>query len=203
MTWNVQGAGNPAVLTMLKELIRVNDPQVLALLEPHISGDTAQRVCDRINFSGKTRVEAEGFSGGIWLFWRAELVTVTPIIHHPQHITVEISRRGETPWYFSAIYAQPDSVKKEELWRDLEAFARSHDKPWMAMGDFNDTRYLHERNGDGNTMRRRCHKFNSWLEDNNWMNLDYSGPDHTWMRGHSNSTRKWARLDRAICNSSW
>ncbi|XP_074282616.1 uncharacterized protein LOC141607155 [Silene latifolia] len=107
------------------------------------------------------------------------------------------------PWYFSAVYASLDNVKKEELWRDLEVFAQSHDKPWMAMGDFNDTRFLHERNGDGNTMRRRCHKFNSWLESNNWIDLDFSGPEYTWMRGHSNSTRKWARLDRAVCNSSW
>ncbi|XP_074290990.1 uncharacterized protein LOC141617724 [Silene latifolia] len=203
MTWNVQGAGSPAFLIMLKELIRVNNPQVLALVETHISGDVAQRICDRINFGGKTRVEAEGFSGGIWLFWRPEEVTVTPIIHHSQHITVEISRNGEIPWYYTAIYASPDSVKKEELWRNLEEFARTHNRPWLAMGDFNDTRFIHERNGDSETMKRRCNKFNAWFETNNWIDLDYSGPDYTWSRVTSSMTRKWARLDRAIYNSSW
>ncbi|KAK9690736.1 hypothetical protein RND81_09G150600 [Saponaria officinalis] len=68
MTWNVQGAASPAFLTMLKELIRVNKPHVLALVETHISGASAQRICDKINFGGMTRVEAEGFSGVIWLF---------------------------------------------------------------------------------------------------------------------------------------
>ncbi|XP_074284000.1 uncharacterized protein LOC141608557 [Silene latifolia] len=203
MTWNVQGAGNPALFSMLTELIRINNPQVLVLLETHISGDVAQKVCDRIHFSGKTRVDAEGFRGGIWMFWRAESITVTPVIHHSQHITVEVARRGDIPWYFSAIYASPDTIRKEELWEDLEVFARTHDRPWLAMGDFNDTRFLHERNGDGDTMRRRCNKFNSWLESNNWFDLDFSGPEYTWSRGHSVQTRKWARLDRAICNSSW
>ncbi|XP_074270863.1 uncharacterized protein LOC141594770 [Silene latifolia] len=203
MTWNVQGAGNPALLSMLTELVKVNNPQVLVLMETHISGDIAQRVCDRIHFSGKTRVDAEGFSGGIWMFWRAESVTVTPLIHHAQHITAEITRRGEEPWYFTAVYASPDTIKKEELWEDLEIFARSHNRPWLAMGDFNDTRFFHERNGDSDTMRRRCNRFNSWLKNNNWIDLDFSGPEFTWSRGHSTQTHKWARLDRAICNSTW
>ncbi|XP_074301755.1 uncharacterized protein LOC141633202 [Silene latifolia] len=201
MTWNVQGAGSNAFLSMLKELIRINTPHVVALVETHISGAVAQRVCDKINFQGKTRVEATGFSGGIWLFWHPEEVTVTPIIHHPQHVTVEITRAGEVPWYYSAVYASPDATKREELWRELESFARTHDRPWLAMGDFNDTRYIHERNGTSDGMRRRCNKFNAWCENNNWIDLDYSGLDHTWSRGITASTRQWTRLDRAMCNS--
>ncbi|XP_074318159.1 uncharacterized protein LOC141654951 [Silene latifolia] len=188
---------------MLNELIRVNKPQVLALVEPHISGETAQRVCDRISFGGKTRVDARGFSGGIWLFWKPEEVTVTPLIHHPQHITVEISRVGEIPWYYTAVYASPDTVKREDLWHELERFARSHNRPWLTMGDFNDTRFLSERNGRSDGMRRRCNRFNTWFENNNWIDLDFSGPEYTWSRGHTVETRQWARLDRAICNSAW
>ncbi|XP_074288047.1 uncharacterized protein LOC141613204 [Silene latifolia] len=203
MTWNVHGAGSAAFLSMLKELIRVNNPHVLALVETHISGATAQRVYDRINFGGKTRVEAEGFSGGIWIFWRPEEVSVKPLIHNSQHITVEIGRVGEIPWYYTAVYASPETTKKELLWKDLEDFARTHNRPWLVMGDFNDTRFIHERSGDSECMRRRCNKFNAWFETNNWIDLDYSGPNHTWSRGHSADSRKWARLDRAICNSSW
>ncbi|XP_074293696.1 uncharacterized protein LOC141620829 [Silene latifolia] len=201
MTWNVQGADNPALLNMLNELVKVNNPRVLVLMETHISGDIAQRVCDRIHFSGKTWVEAEGFSRGIWLFWHYEIVNITPIIHHSQHITIEIAKRGELPWYISAVYASLDTLKKEELWEDLEIFSRTNDRPWLTMGDFNVTRFLHERNGD--KMRRRCNRFNSWLEKNNLIDLDYSGLDFTLSIGHSVQTRKWARLDQAICNSSW
>ncbi|XP_074321169.1 uncharacterized protein LOC141657731 [Silene latifolia] len=203
MTWNVQGAGCPAFLAMLKEIIRINRPLVLELVETHISGEMAQRVCDRINYGGKTRVEAEGFSGGIWLFWKPKEVSVTPIVHHTQHITVEIARMGEIPWFFTAVYASPDSMRKEELWESLEDFARTDNRPWLAMGDFNDTRFMPERNGNSESMRRRYTRFNSWLENNEWIDLDYSGPDYTWARGNTSATRKWARLDRAICNTSW
>lgn len=88
---------------------------MLALVEPHISGETAQRVCDKIGFSGQFRVDAQGFSGGIWLFWRREIISVKVLGSHTQHITVEISKIGEEPWVFSAIYASPDSTRKKEL----------------------------------------------------------------------------------------
>lgn len=65
MIWNVQGAGSQAFLTMLREVIRINNPTILALVETHISGETAQKVCDRIGFSGQFRVDAQGFRGGI------------------------------------------------------------------------------------------------------------------------------------------
>ncbi|XP_074277075.1 uncharacterized protein LOC141600728 [Silene latifolia] len=71
------------------------------------------------------------------------------------------------------------------------------------MDDFNETRFMHERNSNNEGMQRRCDRFNSWLETNELMDLDYSGPAYTWTRGNTLSTRRWARLDRAVCNSAW
>lgn len=82
MMWNVQGARKLAFMATFKEIVRINKPNVVALVETHLSGKKAQRVCDRIGFSDQTRVEAQGFSGGIWLFWRREEVTVNPIEVH-------------------------------------------------------------------------------------------------------------------------
>ncbi|KAK9706615.1 hypothetical protein RND81_07G139200 [Saponaria officinalis] len=52
-------------------------------------------------------------------------------------------------------------------------------------------------------MRRRCRVFNSWIENNHMLELNFSGPPHTWSRGCTPETRKWARLDRALCNQGW
>lgn len=52
MIWNVQGAGSQFFFTIIKELIKINNPTVLVLVETHISGEIAQRVCDSIGFSG-------------------------------------------------------------------------------------------------------------------------------------------------------
>ncbi|XP_048493087.1 uncharacterized protein LOC125493650 [Beta vulgaris subsp. vulgaris] len=202
MVWNVQGVGNK--MTILWELMRINDPTVLALVETHISGEQAQRICDRIGFSGQTRVEAEGFRGGIWLFWKAEIVTVTPYDNHSQHLTVEIKRIGDDPWLFSAIYASPDSSLRHDLWRELEKIKHQYTGPWLLAGDFNETSNVRERNGsESSEMQRRCRAFANWIENNELIDLGCTGPEHTWSRGLSPETFKSARLDTGLANVEW
>ncbi|KAL2897416.1 Signal recognition particle 54 kDa protein [Bienertia sinuspersici] len=128
MLWNVQGAGSRAFLADLKELIRVHKPVVIALVEG--GGDQAQFIADQINFSGQTRVDAQGFAGGIWVYWKADLVTVHETENSTQHITMQITRVGEEPWYFTAIYASPNLIKRQELWRSLKTYAENNNHPW-------------------------------------------------------------------------
>ncbi|KAK9735525.1 hypothetical protein RND81_04G210400 [Saponaria officinalis] len=203
MVWNVQGAGSTTFLTMLSDLLQSHKPRILVLVETHISGDTDSRVFKAIKFNGHVRVEAEGLSGGIWMFWHPELITVKLFALHPQHLTVEVSRSGTIPWIFSAIYASPNIRLREKLWDDLENIEATRTKPWILAGDFNETRFLNERNGNSPGMRRRCENFNCWIENNDLFELSYSGPPFTWSRGNSPETRKWARLDRALRNQQW
>ena len=202
LIWNVQGVGNK--VPMVKEVIRVNNPTMVVLVETHLSGEQADTVCDRIGFSGKLRVDAQGFSGGIWMFWKAEEIMVTSFGSHSQHITVEIKKVGEEPWLFSAVYASPDSSLRRDLWRELERVKQTYDGPWLAAGDFNDTICLSERNGSGGSeMQRRCRMFSDWINNNDLIDLGYSGPAHTWFRGNSVDTFKSARLDRGLINDKW
>lgn len=204
MIWNVQGAGSQAFQTVIRELIRINNPTVLALVETHVSREVARKICDKIGFSGHTRVDAQGFSGGIWLFWRQDIVTVNPIASNNQHITVEISKIGEVPWLFSAIYASPDSSLRKDLWTALEEVKRNFPGPWLLGGDFNDTSSMYERNGVGGPeMQRRCRLFSDWINANGLLDLGFSGSDHTWFRGESTSTFKSARLDRFLATDDW
>lgn len=177
---------------------------MLVLVETHLSGEQAQRVCDRIGFSGQLRVEAQGFSGGIWMFWRAETVSVTPYDNNTQHLTVEVKKIGDDPWLFSAIYASPDSSQRKTLWRELEAIKSRYRGPWLLAGDFNDTKDMSERNGNGGSeMQRRCREFANWINNNSFIDLGCSGPEHTWFRGVTQTTFKSARLDRGVANDLW
>ncbi|XP_021756943.1 uncharacterized protein LOC110722030 [Chenopodium quinoa] len=171
----------------------------MALVETHISGEQAQKICDKIGFSGQSRVDAQGFAGGIWLLWKEEIIEVTVLDNHSQHITVEIKKRDEDPWIFSAIYASLDSTSRKELWRELENISRAFTRPWMLAGDFNDTMSMSERIGvGGSEMERRCKDFSDWVNDNHLIDLGSSGPVHTWSRGLLEATYKAARLDRAL-----
>lgn len=59
------------------------------------------------------------------------MVTVEPIIKHEQYITMNITRIGALPWYFSAIYAGPDPTKRREFWSELRSFAENNNEPWL------------------------------------------------------------------------
>lgn len=171
--------------------------------KPTWGGAHAQKVASILGYYGHTREDAQGFSGGIWLYWRSELITVGPIARSNQYITVEITRNGEVPWYFSAIYASPDPSKRQDLWRELSDFASNHHKPWLLAGDFNETRFQWERSSSCAETSRRSARFNHWVEHNQLIEVSFSGPSHTWSRGHSIETWRSARLDRALCNAEW
>ncbi|XP_021766706.1 uncharacterized protein LOC110731184 [Chenopodium quinoa] len=203
MIWNTQGTGSREFINVLKEIVRVNKPCVLALVETHMGGDHAQKIASILNYNGHTRVDAQGYSGGIWIYWKPELVKVDPITKHNQYITMMITRVGEIPWYFTAIYASPDPSKRSELWYEFRKFADNNNQPWLLAGDFNETRYSWERNSSCPETSRRSERFNAWVDDTQLLELEFSGPSHTWARGNSYDTYQSARLDRALCNSEW
>ncbi|XP_056697923.1 uncharacterized protein [Spinacia oleracea] len=203
MVWNVQGAGSREFISVLKEVIRLHKPTVLALVETHMGGEQVVRIATMLGYSGHTRVDAQGFSGGIWVYWKPELVTVDPIEQSNQYITMIITRRGEEPWYLTTVYASPDPSNRQDLWRDLTDFASRNNKPWLLAGDFNETRAGWERSSSCAETTRRSERFNLWVEDTQLIEVEFSGPSHTWARGNTMETRRSARLDRALCNAEW
>lgn len=204
LTWNTCGAGNNDFLNSVRDIIRVHDPRVIALAEPRISGEAATRVCERIGFDGCLRMEADGFAGGIWLLWRTNEVIINQLSRDPQHITVEITRRGEEPWLLSTIYAAPNPTTRLDLWKSLEDFAKTNNKPWLLAGDWNATFGAHERSPSSSVgSNRSSQAFLEWVDTMNLIDLGYSGMPFTWWHGTTVLNRKFARLDRALCSPDW
>ncbi|KAJ8440029.1 hypothetical protein Cgig2_020517 [Carnegiea gigantea] len=197
LTWNVQGAGSCEFLYTLKEFIRKYSPKVLMLVETKISGNTVDTVCNKLKFDGRFRVEANGFSGGIWVLWNKEETQLNIVTLSEQYVTMQVSHNLGENWLFSAIYANPHESRREELWTDLEDFSRTNTTPWLLAGDFNETRNMEERRNYSEGLQRRCAKFDHWIENNGLMDLGYSGPRFTWNRGNIPTTRK------ALCNHQW
>ncbi|KAL2929467.1 Epithelial membrane protein 2 [Bienertia sinuspersici] len=203
MIWNVQGASSRAFLSALGETRRVNTPTVIALVETHMGGDQAQRIADQIGFTGYIHIDTQGFLGGIWVHWRTKVVHVSEVNQSMQHITMKITRLNEEPWYFSAIYAISDPLKRQDLWNYLKEFVTTYNHPWMLGGDFNDMRYNWERSSCYDEVCRRAKHFDQWIDSMELLEIVFSGPSHTWARGLTEETRRSARLDRVLCNTEW
>lgn len=76
MVWNNQGVGSREFMSSLTEVIRNNKLIVRVLVKTHMGGDHAQKVAKILGYNGHTRVDAQGFSRGIWVYWKPELVTI-------------------------------------------------------------------------------------------------------------------------------
>ena len=89
MVWNCQGAASREFVRVLKDLLKHHKLDILGLLEPKVSGSHADEVCQKLGFKEWIRVEAVGFSGGIWIFWNSSLVI--DVVHtHPQFILLKV-----------------------------------------------------------------------------------------------------------------
>lgn len=73
MIWNVRGAGGRSFANVIKDYIRIYKMDFIAILEPRVSGQTVDRIIQKIGLVEGATVDACGFSGGIWCLWRANI----------------------------------------------------------------------------------------------------------------------------------
>ena len=92
--WNVCGAGKPLFCRNLRYMIRKNEADFVVIIEPKISGARAASVCDRINMDSNFRVEARGFSGGIWIVWDSARVMISVLASNDHCIHAVVTKNN-------------------------------------------------------------------------------------------------------------
>ena len=195
--WNCQGAASQSFRRIFRMFTQSYKPQLVALCEPRISGVKTNDFIRHSGYDHSHRVEAAGFSGGIWLLWKAGL-DVTILINHRQYIHLQVSdKRGLITWV-TAIYASHVPSLRNSLWNDLNYLAKNIQGPWLLAGDFNAILSISESKNSTNNRSQPCKKFQEWFHQHGLCDLHYTGPKFTWKRGSL-----YKRLDRAICNDRW
>lgn len=64
----------------MREIICIHKPVILIILGPRISGAEADEACSKLGKSDRTRLEAKGFSGGVWVLWNKDEINLE-ILH--------------------------------------------------------------------------------------------------------------------------
>ncbi|XP_028805882.1 uncharacterized protein LOC114760757 [Neltuma alba] len=173
-------------------------PDLVVLVEPRISGLKEDRVIKKIGMYRSHKVEANGFSGGIWVLW-SSLTKIKVLKNHQQfiHCCVNLINQRQS-FLFTAIYASPKPQWRVNLWSDLSSIAPDSNEPWLLASDFNATLSSGERKGGASERRRGCRLFHSFIQSNELIDLGYVGPFYTWR-----CELTLARLDRALSNTHW
>ncbi|KAK8671094.1 hypothetical protein V6N13_037702 [Hibiscus sabdariffa] len=192
--WNDQGCGSRNFIRVTREYIRDHHPDICVFVETRLSCSRAAKVIASLGFSNSFRVEALGFTGGIWICW-FDTIELEILSCHFQFVHCRISD-GNDSILSTFVYASPHSRQRNDLWFCLQELAGSIFEPWCLIGDFNATLYYSERKGCSSSSLDIAFQnmiFHCGLED-----LGYSGSDFTWYRGNCE-----ARLDRCLGNSQW
>ncbi|KAG8479043.1 hypothetical protein CXB51_029683 [Gossypium anomalum] len=144
-------------------------PDLIGLLETRVSGVKADSVIAKLSLDFLYRVEAVGFSGGIWIGWKNS-ISVEILRNHSQFILIKISG-----------YTVPVDAD-----------------PWLAIGDFNAILDPCEKQG-GRVNRKRCALFGEFMDSIGLQDLGFSGPNFTWNRGGIFERLDRAICDDAWC----
>ncbi|KAK8705639.1 hypothetical protein V6N13_049237 [Hibiscus sabdariffa] len=180
--WNAQGCGHPKFLTAIKQYIRDSRPFLLGIVEPRISGARADSVIAALGFHSSHRIEAVGFSGGLWLCWH-ESLRVEVLVHHFQfmHCRITCLNTGSSS-LVTLVYASPSVSKRKILWPHLRSLASSIREPWLLMGDFNATLDASERKGGADAGDRNTAYFHRKAKQRKVRNriTSLQLPDGSW-----------------------
>ncbi|KAL9413536.1 hypothetical protein AB3S75_042093 [Citrus x aurantiifolia] len=91
LSWNVRGLGNPRTRLELKKILQMHRPQILFLCETKLRSGQINKECRNLNFENGFGVGRDGMSGGVTMFWDADVqVEITSYSNH--HIDAVVSK---------------------------------------------------------------------------------------------------------------
>ncbi|KAI9081418.1 hypothetical protein K1719_036564 [Acacia pycnantha] len=148
----IQDELDPTFPSIFKSFAVNYKADIFVILEPRISGTKADSVIRKLGFHNSHRVEASGFSGGIWILWSSK-VDINILTNQVQFVHMNVSYASQNiNFLFTAVYRSPQKQFRKYLWQDLTSLAESISNPWVLAGDFNAILNSNERQG-GSTNR--------------------------------------------------
>lgn len=152
---------------------------MLIILEPRCSGEKADKIVERMGFNSSWRMEAKGYSGGIWILWNSVSFKVFAVEDMKQCVTIKIAM-GNREFYLSCVYGNPNMKRREELWTHLQFLSTSFQSVfWACMVDFNAYRFEDEKLGGGRPNWTSMKHFNNCLEACGLWDIGFTRPIHT------------------------
>ncbi|XP_073046080.1 uncharacterized protein [Primulina eburnea] len=179
MVWNCQGAASKDLNRYLKDMIKYHNPKIVGLLEPRVSGTHADAICNKMKYENWVRVEAVGFSGGIWIFWNDD-VTLEILYSHPQFVLARVETNNSVPWFLTIVYGSPNPTLRKRLWQDLTKENLNIQGSWLSVGDYNSVCNEHETSTTEGATHHRSAGFNDWLFNQGLIDIGFSGSRFTW-----------------------
>lgn len=124
LVWNVRGAGGLEFRRVFHETIAQHKPNLVILTETRLSGERAQNTINSLGYEKHYKVDAMGFSGGIWMLWDPSFVDVDILASSFQEIHSHVKVSGFS-FLLTSLYASPSFERRKLLWDSLSSLGPS------------------------------------------------------------------------------
>lgn len=200
--WNCRGASKLTSRAYLQELVRVNHPIAILLLETRRQS-FLRRDIDRLigrQWSFEF-IPSIGKSGGIMFLWLNEIIKVSNVSKNQQFLLASILSPVGTIWQLGAVYASKYMHKRREIWEELSKMDMNI--PTIIGGDFNCVLRPNEKRGGRNVnLSRGPQEFADFITLCNLHEVPFTGNIFTWCNNMAPLTRVLSRLDWVLLSSS-
>ncbi|XP_028793137.1 uncharacterized protein LOC114748847 [Neltuma alba] len=147
LIWNVRGASK-GLTADLRDFQQKYKLDMVAIVEPRISGSAARKKIKSWGFNFSLRIDANGFSGGIWLMWNLCDIKVVELKKDEQFLHCRVLWGGDS-LLLTIVYGSPNEQKRQALWQKLKCLEEEIDEPWFLARDFNEIKSPLEQKGGG------------------------------------------------------
>ncbi|KAK4260483.1 hypothetical protein QN277_003587 [Acacia crassicarpa] len=198
-SWNCRGADRRSFPLTIKDIVNKYCINILCLLEPCISGDRADKVCRRLCFSHWIRVEASGFSGGIWVLWDNDTFDITYLSSSTQTLHCQVyDRTNNSTSLVTMVYGETTLSSRNPLWDSLRSLAINSTLPWLVLGDFNAFMSPTDKLGGAAPLWASMQQFRDCIDDTSLLEPMVHGDKFTWEKEGLKE-----RLDWVFNNLNW
>nr|XP_048326689.1 uncharacterized protein LOC125421532 [Ziziphus jujuba var. spinosa] len=173
------------------------------LMETQISGLQADRCIARIDWNKVVKVDPIGFSRGIWLLWKDELLDIDQISLSNQMVNVIINHTHKGKWFFTALYASPISNVRNKLWSAIKEISKLNKFSWLLVGDFSYISSPLEKKRGMEVNISTTSGLHSLIQDCCLIDLGAVGPKFIWCNGRICNACIKEMLDKVFCSIAW
>jgi hypothetical protein len=132
---------------------------VFFLSETHLGKAKAENLKRRLGCDHYIIHESDGRSGGLLTLWRKEVVIQ---LNGVSKYFIDVVVRDGDEWRLIGVYGESSWDHKDQTWGALRSLHGSSSLPWLALGDFNEILFHHEKEG-GRARLRDIYKHSKML----------------------------------------
>ncbi|KAL0835762.1 hypothetical protein Bca101_087651 [Brassica carinata] len=193
--------GGPSIDSTVRRLKEINHKylmDIICLSETKQQDDYFRDVGAQLGFLSYVTVPPNGSSGGLVVFWKSN-VHLSVISSSPNLVDCKVGRINENPFYFSFVYGDPNPALRHHTWEHLQrvSLGRQH-QAWFALGDFNDIRGNHEKEGGRVKPEASFINFKIMMRICDFMDIRIIGDRFSWV-GQRGLYHVKSCLDRSSC----